>query len=245
MKITRISINNFRLLENIELCLEDCATVIVGRNNSGKTSLTEFFRRLLDEKAPRFKLEDFSLGIHEKFRDAYQLYRSSADENIVRAALPVISSTMTIKYSESEALGPLSDFVIDLNEHCNIAQINVQYALAAGKISQFFADLNDDVVAFFKALKERIPLLFEIMTEAHDPNDPANIKLLEVANLRAVIQIGFINAQRTLDDASNKEKAILGKVFEKLFTAAASAATNTDERVIATSLVNGKIKSPT
>ena len=74
MKITQISIKNFRLLEDVELCLEDGATVIVGRNNSGKTSLTELFRRLLDEKALRFKLEDFSLGVHEQFWGAYELH---------------------------------------------------------------------------------------------------------------------------------------------------------------------------
>ena len=49
MKVTQISIKNFRLLEDVELCLEDGATVIVGRNTSGKTSLTELFRRLLRE----------------------------------------------------------------------------------------------------------------------------------------------------------------------------------------------------
>jgi len=80
MKITQISIKNFRLLEDVELCLEDVTTVIVGRNNSGKTSLTELFRRLLDEKAPRFKLEDFSLGVHKQFWGAYKLYGRGKEE---------------------------------------------------------------------------------------------------------------------------------------------------------------------
>jgi predicted ATP-dependent endonuclease of OLD family len=35
------------------LYIEEQTTVIVGRNNSGKTSLTEFFRRLLEERGPR------------------------------------------------------------------------------------------------------------------------------------------------------------------------------------------------
>jgi Predicted ATP-dependent endonuclease of the OLD family len=41
MKIKTIQIQNFRLLKNVTLSLEDNTTVIVGRNNSGKTSLTE------------------------------------------------------------------------------------------------------------------------------------------------------------------------------------------------------------
>ena len=76
MKITQISIKNFRLLEDVELCLEDVSTLIVGRNNSGKTSLTELFRRLLAEKGPSFRLEDFSLGVLEQFWGAYELSRA-------------------------------------------------------------------------------------------------------------------------------------------------------------------------
>jgi predicted ATP-dependent endonuclease of OLD family len=64
MRLTIVTVKNFRLLRNVTLTLEDCATVVVGRNNSGKTSLTELFRRLLSEKSPSFRLEDFSCGVH-------------------------------------------------------------------------------------------------------------------------------------------------------------------------------------
>jgi predicted ATP-dependent endonuclease of OLD family len=236
MKITQISIKNFRLLEDVKLCLEDGATVIVGRNNSGKTSLTELFRCLLDEKAPRFKLEDFSLGVHEQFWVAYGLHGRESEEADIRQALPLISTTLNIEYGKDEDLGPLADFVIDLNEECTSAQINISYALAAGKIKQLFENLEYDRTTFFKALKERIPKFFEILIEAHDPNDPTNRKALETANLRALLQFGFINAQRALDGASNKEKAVLGKVFEKLFTDAASKTANTGDQTTATTL---------
>ena len=57
MRIARgIDITNFRLLQDVSLSLEDCVTVIVGRNNSGKTSLTELFRRLLGGQTPYFHL---------------------------------------------------------------------------------------------------------------------------------------------------------------------------------------------
>jgi len=242
MRITRISIKNFRLLEDVELCLEDGATVIVGRNNSGKTSLTELFRRLLDEKSPRFNLEDFSLGVYEQFWDAYELYRKEEEEADIRKGLPLISTTLNVEYGKNEELGPLADFVIDLDEECTSAQINIRYALAPGKIDQIFADLDEDKTAFFKALKERIPKFFEATIEAQDPNDPTNRKSLGVANLRAVLQFAFINAQRALDDASNKEKAVLGKVFEKLFTAASSEAANTDDQATAAALTSAADK---
>jgi predicted ATP-dependent endonuclease of OLD family len=236
MKITQISVKNFRLLEDVKLCLEDGATVIVGRNNSGKTSLTELFRHLLDEKAPRFELEDFSLGVHEQFWDAYELHRERKEEVDIRQALPLISTTLDVEYGMDKNYGPLADFVIDLNEECTSAQINIRYALAPGRITQLFADLDEDKITFFKALKERIPKFFEVTIEAQDPNDPTNRKSLGIANLQSVLQFAFINAQRALDLASSKEKAVLGKVFEKLFTAASYEAANTGDQATATAL---------
>jgi putative ATP-dependent endonuclease of OLD family len=70
MKITRLSIKNFRLLKNVNLSLEEKTTVVVGRNNSGKTSLTEIFSRLLADKAPSFQLYDFSISAIEDFKKA-------------------------------------------------------------------------------------------------------------------------------------------------------------------------------
>jgi len=236
MKITQISVKNFRLLEDIKLCLEDGATVIVGRNNSGKTSLTELFRRLLDDKALRFKLEDFSLGVHEQFWGAYKLYVMGKEEADVRQALPIISTTLTVEYRIDEDLGPLADFVIDLNEECTSAQINIRYALAPGNIAQLFADLDENKDMFFEVLKERIPKFFEATIEALDPNDPTNWKSMGAENLRSVLQFGFINAQRALDDTTNKEKPVLGKIFEKLFTSAASVTANTSDQTAATAL---------
>lgn len=67
MHIHKVEIKNFRLLTKVELLFEEKTTVIVGRNNSGKTSLTKLFRRLLGDSTPTFRLEDFSLSAHESF----------------------------------------------------------------------------------------------------------------------------------------------------------------------------------
>mgnify|MGYP000898198045 CR=1 FL=1 len=236
MKIRDITVKNFRLLENVELCLEDDTTLIVGRNNSGKTSLTELFRRLLADSSPRFRLEDFSLGAHERFCEARELFRNNEQENIIREKLPAISVSLNLEYGADEELGTLSDFIVDLNDTCTTTKIVVTYALGSGKISTLFAEHGNSRRDFFRALRERVPQLFEARVEAEDPNDPTNKKLLESASLRAVLQFGFINAQRALDDASNKEKAVLGKVFERLFSSASAAGAGSDEKARAQAL---------
>lgn len=56
MYLKQIEAKNFRLLHDIQLLLENRTTVIVGRNNSGKTSLTEVMKRLLSDSSPSFSL---------------------------------------------------------------------------------------------------------------------------------------------------------------------------------------------
>ena len=67
MRIKHVEIENFRLLRKVAIGLEERTTLIVGRNNSGKTSIAELFRRLLSERTLTFRLEDCSLGCHEGF----------------------------------------------------------------------------------------------------------------------------------------------------------------------------------
>lgn len=235
MKIKDITVKNFRLIEDVSLCLENDTTLIVGRNNCGKTSLTELFRRLLADGAPKFRLEDFSLGIHERFWEARELARNNEEESAIRQKLPVISVAVDIQYLADENLGTLSDFIVDLNEECTTAKVVVTYAVAPGKINDLLDDLGDDRLSFFRELRGRVPKLYEARIEAQDPNDPTNTRVLESSNLRAVLQFGFINAQRALDDTTNKEKAVLGKIFERLFTSAsAEGAVAADQACAAT-----------
>ena len=62
MKITKVRVEGFRLLQDVEVSIEAMSTVVVGRNNSGKTSLTEIFERFLGDRPGSFRLEDFSSG---------------------------------------------------------------------------------------------------------------------------------------------------------------------------------------
>ncbi len=236
MKVKSIVIQNFRLLANVEIRLEDRSTLIVGRNNSGKTSLTELFRRLLDVQPPRFRLEDFSLGTHEQFWNALKQHHAGKEDDVVRQLLPTISVSLIIEYGDTEEFGALSDFVVDLNSKCTTAKIVATYELAQGKITELFADIEKDRNACFRTLRERVPKLFMVSIRAEDPNDSTNTKDLEFVNLQAVLQFGFINAQRALDDASNKENAVLGKVFERLFTSASSAEARPDEQALVEAL---------
>src|SRR5208282_2567039 len=100
---------------------------------SGKTSLTELFRRLLTENTPSIRFEDFSLSAHDDFWKAFLLKRNGDPEDKVREALPVIEVRLTVNYGKNESdLGLLSEFIIDLNPGCTEALIILRYQLKGG-----------------------------------------------------------------------------------------------------------------
>ncbi|MGE8525897.1 ATP-dependent nuclease [Chryseobacterium rhizosphaerae] len=225
MKIKKLEIKNFRLLKNIELSLEEKSTVIVGRNNSGKTSLTEIFRRLLSDKTPSFSLYDFNISSIENFKEALILHLNKEEQVKIRKALPIIEIKFTIEYNPDNAdLGLLGDFIIDLNPESTTVVIIIKYQLQDGKIDTFFNGIPDDspesISEFLKNLKERIPQFHEVKVFAQDPNDETNIASMEYSKFKSLLGTGFINAQRGLDDITHTEKDVLGKVLSKLFKTA-------------------------
>lgn len=247
MHLHKVEIKNFRLLAKVELLLETNSTVIVGRNNSGKTSLTELFRRLLVDSNPVFRLEDFSLSSHDDFWKAFQAKEQKKSDDEVRTLLPCIEVKLTVAYGKTEAnLGPLGDWIIDVDPNCEHAIVQIRYAPQEGEISAFFADVKvdpakspaDQRAAFCPAIRDRVPKFYSCSVQAVDPGDAANTKALDWASFRAVIGSGFINAQRGLDDVTNKDRDVLGKVLEALFKNAKAESADERDRDIAKQLEN-------
>ncbi len=243
MRVHRVQISNFRLLSDVELVLEDQTTVVVGRNNSGKTSLSEVMRRFLIESNPTFQIEDFSNASYDSFCAALKAKNDGLADDEVRALIPSIELKMFFHYDPAQPhLGPLSDFVIDLNPACNEALVVTRYELRDGAIDALFegqpvGELTAETrVGFFRALRERIPALFTAKVWAQDPNDPTNRKQMSQGALRPLVATGFVNAQRGLDDTTSRETDVLAKILEGLFTTAMSPTASAGDRVIADAL---------
>ena len=171
--------------------------------------------------------------------------RQAAEADAIREALPIIEVKLTIRYgARPSALGLLSEFIVDLNLDCVDAQIVFRYQLADGQTEAIFENLNIDTTLsvpeqkrlFCRAMRERIPQHYAAIVLAVDPGDPTNQKPVEFSTLRALIQSGFINAQRGLDDTTHKDINLLGKVLESLLSAATSDAADDSDRIIVQNL---------
>lgn len=241
MRIEKIAIENFRLLESAEMSLERTTTLIVGRNNSGKTSITEFFAHVLADQPKKLRLEDFSAARRDAFIYAKQLRREGKDEKDVLAALPVISATVSVSYDPANELGALAPFVIDLDPECKTAKIRIEYRPAQTALALLLdhpvpAGAADDAAHLFRNLREVVPTAYEYHVTAVDPSDSTNERAIELKQLGKLFQCGIVGAQRSLDQHKHGESNVLGKLLEALFTNATSATATTADQAIAAEL---------
>jgi predicted ATP-dependent endonuclease of OLD family len=243
MHIEKVRVEGFRLLEDVEITLEQGSTVIVGRNNSGKTSLTEVFDRFAGEAGPRFRLEDFSASIRTKFIVANELRASGASPEAVFSALPTIVITLSIAYDAGATdLGPLSPFIIDLDAACTTAIARVEYAATLATL-QLLLDFPpaetgaDQTLHFYRSLRETLPKAYAVRVAAIDPTDSTNQRHFEgTTELAALMQCGFVRAQRTLDHAKQGDPDVLGKLLGTLYKTANSPSAAASDKVLAANL---------
>ena len=221
MKIKKLHIKNYRLLKDVSLSLSETTTVIVGRNNTGKTSLTEIFRSFLSENS-RLKYEDFSMLALAEFERAQVAYTEGQEEPEVRKLIPSIELEILLNYSDNQdEYGGLGDFILDLDESQNETKVLICHQLKDGKIKPFFDGLDSSSSAsYYKELKVRIANLFETKAFAIDPSDDTNRIAVDFSKVKHVLLADFINAQRGLDDETHNEKDVLGKSLGNIFKSA-------------------------
>ncbi|GGG80604.1 ATP-dependent nuclease [Corynebacterium pelargi] len=228
MRISKIQIQNFRLLRSTEIDLDSETTVLVGRNNSGKTTFAEACARFLQTPPLKLTLADFSSECYPEFLEAWEFY-NSGDEKSARDTLPAISLTVEISYSKDlHAYGPLSAAIVDLDPNCTKAKIRLEYSLGGGKLAHFFegiADRSDsgkaDLESVLTIINDRVPAMYGRSITAIDPGDVTNRREITIEAMQRILTVHFLKAQRGLDDEKERPKDLIGDIFQTLFDAAA------------------------
>jgi energy-coupling factor transporter ATP-binding protein EcfA2 len=249
VKIKTIKIKNFRLLHNISLQLEDETTVVVGRNNCGKTSLSDIIRKFLSERST-FEIEDFSSACYDKFCAAHRAHLKGADVEEVRALVPSIDLRLHVSFDPTVSeFGPLREFVIDTDDNCTEAIIVYSRSLADGQIAALFegheetvlhgtdeAHSDKDRLTLFRSLADRVPTLFTTRIWAENPQDPTDTRNVTPKAVTNLLSIGFVNAQRALDGTGGRDADVLAKVLEGLFQSASVSTADGSQKNIADGL---------
>lgn len=128
MRLTNIKIKNYRLLVETDLEVDENTTLIVGRNNTAKTSCVVCLDRVL--KGLRFSYDDYPMN---RRNDLHSLIVQFMSKKITYDELcknmPTISIEFNVDYSDDnddDNLGALSPFIIDVEEDTTTAIIRIE-----------------------------------------------------------------------------------------------------------------------
>lgn len=105
MHIEQIKIENFRLLQECCIDMREKTTLLVGKNNTGKTSFAVLLEKFL-ERPDTFSFTDFPLSLRE------DIFKIDEETNVEELAIRMV---LRIAYTEEDDLGVLSEFMLDLD----------------------------------------------------------------------------------------------------------------------------------
>lgn len=106
MRIRNIKVENFRLLQNSSLDMTDGLTLIVGKNNTGKTSFVVLLEKFLSKPNPLFTFSDFPVSVRSKLYEISE--KTDIDELSIRLCI-------SVEYMDEDNLKNISDFMLDLD----------------------------------------------------------------------------------------------------------------------------------
>ncbi|OCX51936.1 hypothetical protein BEL04_18210 [Mucilaginibacter sp. PPCGB 2223] len=230
MRIKRVTAQNYRMLHNVGVELEDDVTLIVGKNNSGKTSFFEIIKMMASDES-KISFEDFSQKSYDDFKKAYELYKkfvAETDDEIKDSLLieiqginPGINLILEIEYDKgTDSLVELSEFITDLDTARNDAGICVSYeCINTINLYKAFENRGDKDQTLLNFLKENIGTFYRMNCYALDVisgfrraiEGPFKYKI------QKVVSFEDIKALRILDDKKGDRNNTLALGFAKYY----------------------------
>ena len=128
MKIEKIIVRNFRLLKDFSIDLEDGLSLVIGKNNVGKTSLLLILDQFIGPRGEgkrAFRFNDLNLDAQEQLK-GYMTNPLLAEN----AYSPIaISMRLLISYTDQDNLSNVSPLLMDLDVDNHYVAIGFDYFL--------------------------------------------------------------------------------------------------------------------
>ena len=229
MLLTKIAIKNFRLLVKAELNVDEDITLIVGRNNTAKTSCMDMIGKVIKGKALSY--DDFPL---RKRKYAYFLLEHFIKGTITYERLcqkfPQAAIDFWVDYSldDPEAnLGALSPFIIDVDVDTTQAIIRAEYKLKMEEntLRELFAPCFFENGVFVKQPEDvrdiciaNFPKMFDLTIYAINPKNAADVQVKTQKELSNLFPFYPIHAERFLGEAAEDNQSSLGSLITSYFS---------------------------
>ena len=209
--------------------MEKQSTVIVGKNNTGKTSLMDLIQLLVNNKNISF--DDYPLGDRKILYENILNYLNGKEsyEKLVKGfLLPKI--TMYVDYSlenDDENLGALSPFIIDTDNSITEAKIEAIYSVVISKESfdSVFtkeilneSDENEKIKERIKKILGRNFLsLIKLNFFAVNPSDNNKRRKIDFKEFKELFHIFAIKAERNMNESELLNETPLRSIISSIF----------------------------
>ncbi|WP_395765131.1 ATP-dependent nuclease [Elizabethkingia anophelis] len=142
MKIKKIAVQNFRLLKDFTIDLEDELSLVIGKNNTGKTSILSVLHKFLSSSdRNKFSFEDLNIETKKELKRIISL-DAPIDENSFEEI--GIKLQLHIEYNEADDLSNISKVMMDLDPDNNIVILGFEYIVNYDR----YLDARKDYQAF-------------------------------------------------------------------------------------------------
>lgn len=230
MYLKEVEIQNYRLLNNAKFDLDMSTTIIVGRNNSGKTSLMEFINKVI--RGSKLTFHDYPISCRESFYRATEKYLNndlSYEGFAVQVLCPSIKFCVNYDLEKpEESLGSLSPFIIDTDIDTTVAHISVEYRflLSEENFNEYFSrnedenDSNEDKLPYDtikRIIKKKFSSFFSLVIEAVNPKDDADRQKRTPDELSELFPVYIIRAERGMDESELINNNPLSPILARLF----------------------------
>ncbi len=127
MKISKIEIENYRLLKSFSMDLEKELSLVIGKNNTGKTSVLTILDKFLGQsEKSKFSFDDFNIDFRKEIVRIIESEEDIAEENYKRIGIWL---RLFIEYTETDNLSNISRVMMDLDPDNNVIILGFEYTL--------------------------------------------------------------------------------------------------------------------
>ena len=208
MRITKIEVKNFRILQNSAMDFDRDLCLLLGRNNTGKTSFMVLIEKFL--KNGDFDFNDFSINLRSK------LFAINDTTDVNELAIQLI---MSIEYDEKDDLCHLSEFILDLDPECKNVNLLFECSIKKDKMIEEIKNIgtmpkNKFVTNHIKDYLQKKVYTFSSLDDLKTEN---RYKLIEkdFKDIEKLIDFDIIHAKRNISSSEEKSGS---KVLSKLTT---------------------------
>lgn len=210
MQITKIQVKNFRLLRDTKLDIKKDLSLLIGKNNSGKTSLIALTEKFFNNS--KFNLDDFSLKVRAEILDL--------DKNTLEANL-AIQLIIEIQYDSKDDLSVLSDFILDLDPSVNTVRLLFECAIDKALLLRDVGERKDKQNYISKNISKYLDSKLYVFQEEKDLDWNVGRKLVlkELSDLKKLITFQVIHAKRNVSSSeeSSRDRYALSSLTTKFY----------------------------